>query len=341
MPQFVAPDADVLVVDDNPMNLNVIKGLLKATRVFVTTAASGEECLEKLKFSKFHVVLLDHMMPGMDGVETVGHIRESYPDLPVYALTANSTAGGDEFYRSKGFNGYLAKPVDSLSLERAIMQHLPEEIMMKPSEKDAVSEPEDLPEELLWLKDVEGISVPEGIKNSGGVSSFVFSLKLFLDTLDSNAETIENAYENNDIRIYTVKVHALKSSARIIGAEELSGLAESLEDAGNRKDMDFIYRNTDKLLTDYRAYKEKLADLNNLSQSEDGREPIPEEELQGAYEALKEVIPQMDYDSVEMILGQLAEYRLPEKDEKKAAELGRLLKLLDWDGMEKVLGGED
>ena len=76
VPQFIAPDADILVVDDNPMNLNVIKGLLKGTKVFVTTASSGEECLEKIRDTRFDVVLLDHMMPGMDGVETVGEIRK-------------------------------------------------------------------------------------------------------------------------------------------------------------------------------------------------------------------------------------------------------------------------
>ena len=101
VPQFIAPDADILVIDDNPMNLTVIKGLLKATKVFVTTATSGEEGLEKIRVENFNVVLLDHMMPGMDGIETLEKIREFKPDLPVYALTANAMAGGAEFYMSK------------------------------------------------------------------------------------------------------------------------------------------------------------------------------------------------------------------------------------------------
>ncbi len=336
VPQFIAPDADVLVVDDNPMNLNVIKGLLKATRVFVTTAMSGEECLEKLKYGKFNVVLLDHMMPGMDGVETVGKIREKYPDLPVYALTANSMAGGEEFYKSKGFDGYLTKPVDSVVLEKAIMKHLPEEIMMKPVAADVPEEPDELPEDLLWLTETEGINVPDGIKNSGGVSSYIFSLKLFLDTMEDNAGVIEKAYEEGDIRLYTVKVHALKSSARIIGANDLSSLAEKLEEAGNKKDMGFIKANTDRFLDDYRSYKEKLGRMNAGS-GDDDRPEIDPEELKGAYEALRECVPQMDYDAVEMILSQLKEYRLPPEDGEKAAALEKMLKVLDWDGMEKLL----
>ena len=340
VPQFIAPDADVLVVDDNPMNLNVIKGLLKATRVFVTTASSGEECLDRLKYGTFDVVLLDHMMPGMDGIETMQHIRETMPDLPVYALTANSISGGDEFYKSKGFTGYLSKPVDSLALERAIMKHLPEEIMMKPTEKDAVEQPDELPENMLWITETEGISLEEGVKNAGGISSFIFSLKLFLETIDDNSSVIEKAYQDEDIRLYTVKVHALKSSARIIGAKKLSQLAEKLEEAGNNEDKAFIRENNEKLLTDYRSYKEKLSRLNDTS-DEDDKEMIPEDELKEAYSALKEVIPQMDYDSVEMILEQLGEYRLPSEDKERIDEISRMLKLLDWDGMEKLMEVED
>ena len=331
VPQFVAPDADILVVDDNPMNLNVIKGLLKGTKVFVTTATSGEECLEKIRDTKFDVVLLDHMMPGMDGVETVGEIRKDYPDLPVYALTANSAAGED-FYKSKGFNGYLSKPIDSQTLEKTIMQHLPDEIMEHPAEAEAVEELTEIPEELKWIYETEGISVEEGIKNSGGISNYIFSLHMFLDTIDENAKVIRDSYENGNIRLYTIKVHSLKSSARIVGATELSGLAEALEDAGNREDMDFINGNADKLLLDYEAFKEKLSGLRENTDNKE-KEAIPEEELKEAWAALSDEISQMDYDASEMILKQLNEYALPADAENMVKELTKMLKVLDWDGM--------
>ncbi len=336
VPQFVAPDADILVVDDSPMNLNVIKGLLKATRVFVTTASSGEECLEKLKETRFHVVLLDHMMPGMDGVETVERIRKTDPDLPVYALTANATAG-EEFYKSKGFNGYLAKPIDCLTLEKTIMQHLPEEMMEKPAAEDAVEDLKEIPEELGWIYDTEGITVDEGIKNAGGVSNYLFSLNLFLDTIDDNAKVLRDAFEAGEWRLYTIKVHALKSSARIIGAMPLSSLAAELEDAGNRGDQAFITAHHDTLMADYEAFKEKLSGLHAADAADQDKEMIPEDELQGAYAALSDVIPQMDYDSVEMILQELQQYRLPAEDEEKLKELAKLLRALDWDGMEALI----
>nr|MCR4830794.1 response regulator [Pseudobutyrivibrio sp.] len=335
IPQFIAPDAEVLVVDDNPMNLNVIKGLLKATRMFVTTADSGEECLEKIKLSKFHVVLLDHMMPGMDGIETLARIRETQPDLPVYALTANSTAG-EEFYKSKGFNGYLSKPIDSLTLEKTILKHLPENIVMKPEAEDAVEDLQEIPENLKWVYNIDGVSVDDGIKASGGISSYIFSLNLFKDTIDDNSNVIETAYTNDDIKLYTVKVHALKTSFRMIGATELSAFAEKLEDAGNHNDTDFINQNTSKLLNEYRAFKEKLANLT-VEESDDGKEPIGEDELKDAYNALREVIPQMDYDAVEMIMDQLKEFKLPDQDKAIFGKMEKMLKTFDWDGMEKLI----
>ncbi|MBR5761053.1 MAG: response regulator, partial [Lachnospiraceae bacterium] len=337
VPQFIAPDADILVVDDNQMNLNVMKGLLKATKVFVTTSESGEDALNKIKDHRFNVVLLDHMMPGMDGIETVAEIRKIYPDLPVYALTANSTAG-EEFYKSKGFNGYLSKPVEPEILEKTIMKHLPEEMMEKPTQADAVEEITEIPEDMKWIYETEGISAEDGIKASGGVANYIYALKLFLDTIDDNSRVIKDAYDSGNIRLYTIKVHALKSSARIIGAPVLSKLAEQLEDAGNHDNMNFINDNTDRLLSMYEDFKEKLKLLKEEEKKADNLPPIPEDELKDAYSALADVIPQMDYDAVEMILASLHEYKLPDEDEIKMAELEKMLKTFDWDGMEQLMG---
>ncbi len=336
VPKFVAPDADILVVDDNPMNLSVIKGLLKSTKMFITTASSGEECLEKLKDTSFDVVLLDHMMPGMDGIETVGIIRQTMPDLPVYALTANTTQGED-FYISKGFNGYLSKPIDTITLEKTIMKHLPEEMMMKPEIDEALKELKELPEEMSWIKSVEGIDVDTGIKNSGGVSSFITSVEMFHDTIESNSEVIENAFAQKDIRLYTIKVHALKSSARIVGATGLSLLAEKLEEAGNNNDKAFIEENTSKLLKEYKGYLEKLEKITQKPDADKDKDIIPKSELEDAYEALKELVSSMDYDGVEMVINQLKEYKLPDEDKAKADKLEKMLKLFDWDGMEEIL----
>ena len=337
IPKFVAPDISILVVDDNPMNLAVIRGLLASTKMYLVTAESGEECLAKLEEAEYNLILLDHMMPGMDGLETVAKIREKYPDLPVIALTANYIANGKEYYISKGFNGYLPKPVDGQTLENVIRLFLPDDAVMD-SDADAVAEFSRLPEGYEWLYDVDGIEVDDGIKYSGGAESFVFSIKLFLDTIEENSQVIEKAFEEQDIKLFTIKVHALKSSARIIGAHDLSEKAKWLEDAGKKNDIAYIKENYPALIEEYLEYKNKLAGLNReASEDDSGKEPIPEDELAGAIDAIKELAPQMDYDSIEMVISEVKSYKLKDEAHKLFTELEKALKTFNWDKIEELL----
>ena len=334
VPKFIAPAADILVVDDNPMNLSVIKGLLKPTKVYVTTASSGEECLELIKDTRFDVILLDHMMPGMDGIETVAHIRESYPELPVYVLTANNSLE-ESYYISKGFNGYLSKPIESEVLESTIMKHLPEVMMEKPDACGVQEEITEMPENMLWIYDTEGIDPSEGIQNSGGITNYIFSLSLFLDTFENNYKVLKESYDSGNIRLFTIKIHALKSSARIIGAENMASMAAKMEEAGNKEDIAYIDENVEGLLSEYSKFKEKLSRIRESDRS--GKEMIPEKTLRKAYKALSDVIPQMDYDSVEMIMNSLKDYTLPAADDKRVIELEKMLRSFDWDGMEDLI----
>ncbi|MBR5376877.1 MAG: response regulator, partial [Lachnospiraceae bacterium] len=335
IPKFTAPKARVLVVDDNPMNLNVITGLLKPTKMTVVTAAGGEECLKILGRERFDIVLLDHMMPGMDGIETLQKIRRMLPELPVYALTANSMVG-ESFYTSKGFDGYLSKPIDSATLELTIQKRLPEELVMEATEEDAVEDQETLPGDLKWLEEIDELSAQNGIKNAGGVSGFINAVRIFSETLEDNAKVIEDAFKENDLKLYTVKVHALKTSARIIGADALSALAAKLEEAGHKNDHGFIRENAGKLLADYRAFAERLKKLDE-NRDTAVKKPISEETLNEAYLTLKELIPLMDYGSVEMVLDDLKGYDLPSEDEEKVKKLDALLKNLKWEEMEGSL----
>ena len=339
IPSFLAPDISILVVDDNPMNLAVIRGLLSSTKMYVVTADSGEECLVKLDEGDYNLVLLDHMMPGMDGLETVAKIREKYPDLPVIALTANYIANGKEYYISKGFNGYLPKPVDGQTLENVIRLFLPDDAVMD-SDAAAVAEFSKLPEGYEWLYDVDGIVVDDGIKYSGGAESFIFSLKLFLDTIEENSEVINKAFEDKDIKLFTIKVHALKSSARIIGAHELSEKAKWLEEAGKKNDVKYIEENYPAMLEEYLEYKNKLEGLNPSASTDLDKEPIPLDELSGAIEAIKELAPQMDYDSIDMIITEVNEYKLEEEDYKLFKDLEKALKTFNWDKIEALLNNK-
>ncbi|MCR5791919.1 MAG: response regulator [Lachnospiraceae bacterium] len=338
IPLFTAPKGRVLVVDDNAMNLQVILGLLKATKLKLTTASSGKECLELLAKEDFHLILLDHMMPEMDGIETLAKIRENHPELPVIALTANVANDGKSFYQKAGFQDYLAKPVESDALEQMLREYLPKEVLEEVDEAEYIAnaKKEETAKGYEWLYDTEGVDVKLGIKYCGGSEEFIQSLHTFYDTLEENAEVIETTWKTKDMELYTIKVHALKSSARIIGAMELSQLAKELEDAGKENNVTFIDENTEKLLADYRSYLVKLQKLKTDGvENPETKEMIPKEELDGVYEALKEVLPQMDFDAVEMILAETGNYQLPEKDRIVLEKIEKYLKKLDWDGMHR------
>jgi len=131
--QFTAPLAKILVVDDIKMNLNVIVGLLKRTKIQVDTALSGAEAIDMARKKEYDILFIDHMMPEMDGIETLEKIKKDRFALcrekPMIALTANAISGAREFYLKKGFVGYLSKPVDPKLLEKIIIEFLPEELI--------------------------------------------------------------------------------------------------------------------------------------------------------------------------------------------------------------------
>ena len=127
-----APDAKILVVDDVPMNLIVVKGLLKATKIQIDTAKNGANCLELVQKNRYDIIFLDHLMPEMDGIETLQNMKllEENPNrnTPVIMLTANAIVGAKEEYMEAGFTDYLTKPVQETLLHEMIMKYLPKEL---------------------------------------------------------------------------------------------------------------------------------------------------------------------------------------------------------------------
>ena len=337
---FHAPDAKILVIDDTEMNLTVIKSLLKKTGVKIDTAMSGKEGLSLSEKESYDVVFIDHMMPDMDGVETLSHMRESgkNTDTPAVALTANAVSGAREMYLDAGFNDYLSKPVDGMRLEKLLFNLIPDDKLKEPeSDGNVVPEADPEPDKDNttlpdWISELPGVNVSDGIMNCGSEEGYLSVLCVFHQTAECKADEIENAYKNKDIENYTIKVHALKSSARIIGVKKLSELARSLEEAGKAKDLEFIGNNTDRLLSMYRAFDNELkrfdCDKKNLP-------AIDEKTLKEAYQTIAEISGSMDYEMMECVLKELDGYSLPEEDEKRLVRMERMLSELDWEGILK------
>ncbi|SFQ32780.1 Signal transduction histidine kinase [Lachnospiraceae bacterium XBB1006] len=335
VPLFVAPEAKVLLVDDNEMNLQVITGLLSATQVNITTVMSGADCLEQAEKERYHVILLDHMMPQMDGIETRRRLQEKQITTPVIALTANAATNGEDYYKERGFQGYLPKPVDGKQLEETLRQFIPSNLIGEP-DLAVIEEQKTLSEEVLWLSEHVDLSVKDGVKNCGGEKEFLAALRTFYETLSDHYKEIADAYTEKAYEFYTVKVHALKSSARIIGAKELSEMAATLEDAGKRGDLEFINAHNRELLSLFTSYKEPLeAFIRRKGEQE--KALIEPEMLADAYLAMKEFCDTMDYDAMEMVLESIMQYQLPKEEEGRMDNVIRLMKQLDWDGIKEIL----
>ena len=342
MPLFTAPDAKVLVVDDNEMNLAVAKGLLKRTRVQVTTADSGAECLELVEKNEYDIIFLDHMMPDMDGIETLHALREREVKTPVIALTANAISGVRDMYLREGFDSYMAKPIDGTKMEK-LMRDFISPSKLKKAEKLAPggaggsSNYNSLPE---WLRNCPTIDAAEGLRNNADPEMYLSMLEIFYRSIREKSDEIRSFYEAEDWDNYTIKVHALKSSARIIGAMELNHLAQELEDAGKAEDTDKIHGKTEKFLSMYEAFLETIAPIApepSEEEAEDEREAVDPAMLADAYASLKEFAEAEDYDLAEMVLNSMKEFRLPPEDDEKMKELEKKLYALDWEGIKTII----
>ncbi len=269
---FRAPDAHILVVDDNEMNLFVVEKLLKTTEIVVSCCDSGERCLELIRQRHYDVILLDHMMPGMDGIETLKRMKEMKhhlcKDTPVIALTANAIVGVREMYLADGFDDYLSKPIDSNELETMLRKHLPEEKVVVDILEPQVSveeffdttpadEAEDMRPDLAEEKteDTEVYIDRETAMMycAGSEEMFHEFLGMFCKLRDSKLEKILKCYQEEDWNGYGIELHALKSTSLSIGGKRLSELSLELEKAGKAGDAEFILAHHGEVLKLYEA----------------------------------------------------------------------------------------
>ena len=340
--KFTAPKAKILVVDDTVMNLTVVKGLLKQTQIQIFTAESGYECLHLVTKNKYDLIFLDHRMPGIDGIETLHRMHKLHHNLnketPIISLTANAVSGARAEYIKAGFQDYLTKPINSSALETMLIKYLPSdkvEISKETADAQKAAEDKQLPE---WLTNVDGLSTFDGIVHCGGVELYIDALTVFAQSVNNGVKEIADFFNAQDWKNYTTKVHALKSSARVIGAKELSERAKRLEDAGNSGYINEIKEGTPPLLELYMSYAAKLAPLNETDEVDESQKPlIDPDQLAEAFEAMKEVASSFDYDSLTFIMDSLNEYRLPKDQIELYNQIKAAVANLDWQKIKDLL----
>ena len=272
---FLAPDAKILVVDDVTMNLKVVEGLLKATKIQIDTAVSGSECLECVKTTPYQMIFLDHMMPEMDGLETLEHMKNLSDNpnaqTPVIMLTANAIVGAKEEYIEAGFTDYLTKPIRETELLEMILKYLPEELVCenggqgieKSQDAQDMEQPEaggEGAEPLQRLEQLEGLDVKTGLIYCMNEEDFYIEmLQEFLQA--DKASQLKHFLAEEDWDNYRTTVHALKSTSLTIGAAHLSGEAKALEMAAKEGNMDYIRSHHDGVMDEYKELTDHLKEI--------------------------------------------------------------------------------
>ena len=271
---FAAPEARILIVDDVEMNLKVVQGLLKATKIQIDTAVSGMECLERVKRKQYDMIFLDHMMPEMDGIETLQNMKlltdNPNRERPVIMLTANAIVGAKEEYLEAGFTDYLTKPIRETELLGMLLKYLPEELicenerlehsadMVQSETAGHIDEPEEDP--MLLLEQLEGLDLQTGLAYCMNEKDFyVDMLKEYLKA--DKASKIKQFFAKEDWNNYGTVVHALKSTSLTIGAVHLSEEAKALEKAAKGGDVDYIRSHHEDVLEEYMELMDRMKEI--------------------------------------------------------------------------------
>ncbi len=336
---FIAPEARILAVDDTVLNLTVIKALVKQNQIKVDTAESGHDAIELVKHNHYDIIFLDYRMPIMDGIETLHRMRalDGNPCMytPMICLTANAVTGAIEDYMKAGFDDVITKPIDAELLEKKLRFYIsPDLIQEIDSQEDTVgaeTESEATGEVPEAIRNISVLSIDDGLQHCGSLDGFMTALQSFYDSLKDNVKLIQHYFDILDIKNYTIKVHAMKSSARIIGANDLSALAKDLEAAGDNDQFDVILNDTPKLIgmaedlfTALDVYfgggEENDSDLPELS----------EEEWEDFIVSLGGFVEAYDIDDLKMMLDMMKEYHLTEEHQNIYKELKAAVKGPDW-----------
>ncbi|MBR1729821.1 MAG: response regulator [Selenomonadaceae bacterium] len=234
---FVAPNAKILVVDDNEMNLLVATSLLKVTKIQVDTADSGASALKKMSAKHYDLIFLDQMMPELDGIQTLKLAKEMEENkskgVPMIALTANAVAGAREMFLKEGFDDYLSKPIDAVALENMLMEYLPKNLLQEPTEENEKNISKAQNKNPTPQNNYDLLNVNLGLQYSAGMEDMYRNvLEMFCKLKDEKKSKIQEAFNNKNWNDYTTFVHALKSTSLSIGGEKISALAKQLEESG-------------------------------------------------------------------------------------------------------------
>ena len=351
--KFYAPDAKLLVVDDNAVNRKVLRNLLKETRIQVTDAESGKECLKLIQENYYDLIFLDHMMPEMDGVETLHHIKKlsdcPCQDTPIVVLTANAVSGAKEKYLAEGFDDFLSKPIVPEKLENMIRNMLPEELIVEevlPEDADSSqiaaskqTKAEVSEEFLEEFPQVDGLDWHYAWLHLPDKELLEYTIKEFYAQIDSAADKLEQLFgqleEPNQMDLYRIQVHAMKSLAATVGIIPLAGVAKILEYAARDGKIETILSMTEAFLEEWRSYRQKLWGILGIG-TETKKEVTDGSVIQALVEMVRLSMQEMDIDNADQVMSQLREYEYSEEINQNIQKLAEAVTNLDTEETERI-----
>ena len=325
--------ARALIVDDNDINLKVSQGLLKPYGLAVDTAGSATEGIRLINKTKYDIIFMDHMMPGMDGVEATKAIR-GYDDayhrsVPIIALSANTIEGVDALFKSAGMNDFLPKPVETALLEECLKKWLPPE-KVSVTTIEYTNGPAETDRSFGGFKHID---VTTGLNYTNGNAEMYTSLiKDFSASIQEKKDSINRLAEEEDIGRFTIEVHALKSTAKMLGALSLSEKALELERLGHKRSLEAIHEKLpslndeiDKVIIDLKPFGKKQA-------APVKRKPIDRDAIRQSLRSLFYAADDFDYDGAKDIIAGLGTYNFDEALEEVYQKMQSTIEDIDYEG---------
>ena len=334
---YTAPHAKVLVVDDNEMNRKVFKNLLKQTQIQVYEAASGREALSMVEQQSFHIIFLDHMMPEMDGIDTLHLIREEKlcMDTPVIMLTANAVKGAKELYFKKGFDDFLTKPIIPDILDQMILNYLPDELVSEGNHVKEIQQSRNM-EHLTELEEFDFDYAMNILTREEILHKILVDFYCTLESIPQKLSAmLDSISQEETMNTYRIEVHALKSTSATVGALLLSKIARLLEIAALNYDVDRIHVLHPILLEEITKHRERIGSI--LPTTEDKVPIVNLEEMVAYFDMLKNSLENEDYSTADFISKEIQKYLFSPKVQNHVTTIIKQVRNLNTDDAIKTI----
>ena len=337
--RFTAPEACILVVDDINTNLKVAEGLLLPYKMNVHLCRSGLEAIEAIEKNRYDLIFMDHKMPEMDGIEATLRIRsmgekDSYlKELPIIALTANAVSGTKEMFIENGFNDFLSKPINTVKLNSLLEKWIPKA-------KQRTSAAEGINGVTLNGRDrrretmeIAGLNIERGIMLSGGkMDIYADNLGVFTRDVPEKINEISEGYDKDDLGLYTIHVHGLKSALANIGAGVLSEKARALEAAGGRNDREYISANNEVFIQELKELVKLIkAELTSYWNRKGKNEPLDRELLKAELAKLKKALDMLDAGEINKVIENIRKFTQGEEIDSSIQSISDNILIAEYD----------